>query len=97
MMRTSNPVVHQDVHDLLQAYCTKQQLQFSKKRHVILDRMLQQHDWIDAIELWISLQRTASVSCIYQTLRILVNAGIVEKKNDQDRTMRFRYLTNRAS
>ncbi len=94
-MRTSIPVVHQDVHDLLQAYCIEQQLQYSKKRHVILARMLQQHDWIDAIELWISLERVASVSCIYQTLRILVQAGIVDKKTDRDRTMRFRCSTNR--
>ncbi|MBE8721290.1 transcriptional repressor [Sphingobacterium pedocola] len=82
--------VQEEIHRLLQVYCTEQQLQYSKKRHIILNHILQQKDWIDAVDLWISMKRTVSVSCIYQTLRLLVSAGIVEKKVESDRTKFFR-------
>ncbi|WP_229707619.1 transcriptional repressor [Sphingobacterium alkalisoli] len=82
--------LQEDIHRLLQDYCIEQQLQYSRKRHIILDQILLQKDWIDAVDLWISMKRTVSVSCIYQTLRLFVSAGIVEKKMKEDRTKLFR-------
>ncbi|MGJ1268016.1 transcriptional repressor [Sphingobacterium spiritivorum] len=88
-LSSSTPV---KVQQMLESYYAEQQLQHSKKRQYILENILLQRDWIDAVDLWISLQRHVSISCIYQTLKLLVKAGIVEQRTGEDRKTHYRPL-----
>ncbi|RZF59712.1 transcriptional repressor [Sphingobacterium corticibacterium] len=70
----------------LNEYCTGKYMTYSEKRWLVARSLRKHQDVIEVEDLWISLRTQGyqiSLSCVYTSLNILVEAGvaIVEREN----------------